>query len=52
MSFIQQPLYVLTILLLTILLSEWLAVKKGFKHIGSVLLAIIFAAILGDSGPC
>ncbi len=50
MSFIQQPLYVLTILLLTILLSEWLAVKKGFKHIGSVLLVIIFAAILANLG--
>src|SRR6185436_12843803 len=48
MSFIQQPLYILTILLLLVLFSEWLAEKKFFKHIGSVLLVIIFAAILAN----
>jgi uncharacterized membrane protein len=48
MSIIQQPLYILTILLLLVLLSEWLAQKKFFKHIGSVLLVIIFAAILAN----
>jgi uncharacterized membrane protein len=31
-----------------ILFSEWLAEKKFFKHIGSVLLVIIFAAILAN----
>lgn len=50
MSIIQQPLYILTILLLLVLFSEWLAEKKFFKHIGSVLLVIIFAAILANSG--
>ena len=45
MSFIQQPLYILTVLLLLILFSEWLAERKFFKHIGSVLLVIILAAI-------
>jgi len=44
-SFIQQPLYILTVLLLLILFSEWLAERKFFKHIGSVLLVIILAAI-------
>jgi uncharacterized membrane protein len=48
MSFIQQPLYILTVLLILVLLSEWLAQKKFFKHIGSVLLVIIFAAILAN----
>ena len=48
MSIIQQPLYILTILLLLVLFSEWLAEKKFFKHIGSVLLVIIFAAILAN----
>src|SRR6185436_12717415 len=48
MSFIQQPLYILTILLLLVLFSEWLAQKKFFKHIGSVLLVIILAAILAN----
>jgi uncharacterized membrane protein len=48
MSIIQQPLYILTVLLLLVLLSEWLAQKKFFKHIGSVLLVIIFAAVLAN----
>ena len=48
MSIIQQPLYILTVLLLLVLFSEWLAQKKVFKHIGSVLLVIIFAAILAN----
>lgn len=48
MSIIQQPLYILTILLLLVLFSEWLAQKKFFKHIGSVLLVIILAAILAN----
>ena len=50
MPIIQQPLYILTILLLLVLFSEWLAEKKFFKHIGSVLLVIIFAAILANLG--
>ena len=48
MQIIQQPLYILTILLILVLFSEWLAEKKFFKHIGSVLLVIIFAAILAN----
>ena len=48
MSIIQQPLYILTVLLILVLFSEWLAQKKVFKHIGSVLLVIIFAAILAN----
>lgn len=48
MAILQHPLYILTILLLVILFSEWLAEKKFFKHIGSVLLVIIFTAILAN----
>ena len=48
MSFIQQPLYILTVFLLLILFSDWLAERKFFKHIGSVLLVIIFAAIFAN----
>ena len=48
MPIIQQPLYILTVLLLLILFSEWLAQKRFFKHIGSVLLVILFAAILAN----
>jgi len=50
MSFVQHPLYILTVLLLLILFSEWLAEKKFFRHIGSVLLVIIFAAIFANLG--
>lgn len=48
MSFVEHPLYILTVLFLLIVFSEWLAEKKFFKHIGSVLLVIIFAAILAN----
>ena len=48
MNLIQQPLYILTVLFMLVLFSEWLAQKKFFKHIGSVLLVIILAAILAN----
>lgn len=50
MEFIQNPTYVLTILLLLVIFSEWLAQKRFFKHIGSVLIVIITAAIMANLG--
>ena len=50
MPFIQEPVYIVTILLLLIVMSEWLAEFKFFKHIGSVLIIIIAAAILANVG--
>lgn len=48
MKFTESPLYVLTILLLLIGLADWLGKKKYFRHIGSVLLIIIAAAVLAN----
>ncbi len=48
MSFIQQPAYIIFILFLLIVFSEWLATRKYFKHIGSVLIIIIATAILAN----
>jgi len=50
MQFIQDPVYILSILLLLIVISEWLAEKRLFKLIGSVLIVIIAAAILANLG--
>ena len=50
MSFIQQPAYIIFVLLLLVVFAEWLAKKKVFKHFGSVLLIIIAAAILANLG--
>jgi uncharacterized membrane protein len=48
MPFIQEPVYIITILLLLIVISEWLATKNFFKHIGAVLIVIMAAAILAN----
>jgi uncharacterized membrane protein len=48
MPFIQEPVYIITVLLLLVVVSEWLAEKKFFKHIGSVLIIIIAAAVLAN----
>ena len=48
MSFIQQPAYIITILLSLVVFSEWLATKKYFRHIGAILIIIIAAAILAN----
>ena len=50
MTFIQEPVYIVTILLLLIVGAEWLAEFKFFKHIGAVLIIIIAAAVLANSG--
>ncbi len=48
MSFIQQPAYIIAVILLLVVFSEWLAKKNFFKHIGSVLIVIIAAAVLAN----
>jgi uncharacterized membrane protein len=48
MPFIQQPIYIITVLLLLVVFSEWLARKKIFSHIGSALIVIIAGAILAN----
>src|SRR5688572_26216582 len=50
MTFIQEPIYILAVLFLLIVVSEWLAKKRFFSHIGSVLIVIIAAAILANFG--
>jgi uncharacterized membrane protein len=50
MNFIQDPIYILAVLFLLIVVSEWLAKKRFFSHIGSVLIVIIAAAILANIG--
>jgi uncharacterized membrane protein len=50
MDFIQDPIYILAVLFLLIVVSDWLAKKRYFSHIGSVLIVIIAAAILANIG--
>ena len=48
MQFIQNPVYIITVLLLLIVFSEWLGTKKYFRYAGAVLIVIIAAAILAN----
>ena len=48
MPFIQQPAYILAVILLLIVFSEWLATKKIFKQFGSVTIVIIATAIVAN----
>ncbi|MBI1341312.1 MAG: DUF819 family protein [Terrimonas sp.] len=48
MSFIQEPAYILTVLLLLVVFSEWLATRKFFKHLGAALIIIIAGAIVAN----
>jgi uncharacterized membrane protein len=50
MSFIQQPAYILAVLFLLVLFSEWLAGKKYFRQAGPVIIVIIAGAILANLG--
>ncbi|MDN5203013.1 DUF819 family protein [Fulvivirgaceae bacterium BMA10] len=50
MQFITNPIYVLAILCLNIVISEWLSKKKFFKHLGTSLLVIILTAVLANIG--
>jgi uncharacterized membrane protein len=47
---LQDPIYILSVLFLLIAVSELLAKKRFFSHVGSVLIVIIAAAILANLG--
>ena len=48
MSFLRDPLYVSTVLLLLVALSEWLCQKRFFRTLGSALIVILAAAVLAN----
>lgn len=48
MTFVQNPAYIITVLLALVVFSEWLAGKRLFRRIGSSLVIIIAAAILAN----
>ena len=50
MSFIQQPAYILSILFLLIIFSEWLAGRKYFRQAGAVIIVILSGALLANLG--
>lgn len=50
MNLTQEPIYILAVLFLLIVVSEWLAKKRFFSHIGSVLIVIVAAAVLANAG--
>lgn len=48
MSFILDPLYVSTILLLLVAFSEWLCRRRYFRALGSALIVILATAVLAN----
>jgi len=48
MQMLSDAAYVMTVLLLLIVLSEWLGTTKFFRHIGAGLIVIILAATLAN----
>ena len=50
MNSIYEPIYILAALFILIAVSEWLGRKAGFRHVGSVLIVIILAAIVANFG--
>lgn len=45
-----SALYLLTVLALLVVASEWLARRKGFRHLGSALLVILLGAVVANLG--
>ncbi|MGE5519486.1 MAG: DUF819 domain-containing protein [Candidatus Dadabacteria bacterium] len=45
---LNNPIYVITVLLLLVVFSEWLGKKKYFHYLGAVLIVIIAAAIVAN----
>ena len=45
-----DPLYILTVLSLLVVLSEWLVRRTALRHLGSALLVIVLAAVVGNLG--
>lgn len=50
MSFISDPLWIISILCMVVVLSEWLVQHTFCKHLGTALLVIIVTAILANTG--
>ncbi len=50
MSFTENPLYILAVLLASVALAEWLARKPGFRLAGGALIVIVLVAILANIG--
>lgn len=48
LMFLNNPVYLLAVLLLTVYFSEWLAKKKYFNYLGASLIVILAAAILAN----
>lgn len=48
MLLLQQPAYILAVLMLAIVLCEWLSAKKYFKQVGTAVMLILVAAILAN----
>ena len=48
MSFVADSLYLSTVLLLLVALSEWLCRKRFFRALGSALIVILAAAVLAN----
>ncbi|MFT7121929.1 MAG: putative membrane protein [Neolewinella sp.] len=47
---LSSPLFVLTILCLSVVVSEWLVKRTFLKHLGTALVVILFVAILANVG--
>ena len=50
MAFISNPLYVLTILCLSVVVTEWLVQTTFCRHLGTALLVIVLTALLANIG--
>jgi len=50
MEFISNPLYVLTVLCLSVVLTEWLVQTTFCRHLGTALLVIVLTALLANIG--
>jgi len=50
MAFISNPLYVLTILCLSVGVTEWLVQTTFCRHLGTALLVIVLTALLANIG--
>ncbi len=46
----NDPLFILVVLSLLVALSEWLARRPGFRHVGSALLVIVLGAVAANAG--
>ncbi len=47
---LSSPLFVLTLLCLSVVISEWLVKNTFLKHLGTALVVILFVAVLANIG--